>query len=111
MKKILLSLTLVTAFLSFSTKALADACGVTNLKAEITNRTSTTDCSVTSITFNLEFDMSSNNGQKAINLIVWQTKDYPSFSYSGTTFPTPAYLAQTNAFAILSLINKVPVST
>jgi hypothetical protein len=111
MKKILLSLTLIAAFLSFSTKALADACGVSNLVAQITGRTSDASCSVNSITFNLEFDATFNNGQKFVNLIIWQDKNYPNFPYTGTTFPTQADLTSTNAFGVISLKDGVSQTT
>ncbi len=94
MKKILLSFFLITGFLAVSKTAMADPCGVSNLYFKLNTLTNNAGGSCT-ITFDIGWDQTSNNGNKWSFAHLWLEPDYPGYTYGSR--PTGAQLTSSNA--------------
>ncbi len=98
MKRILLSFFLITGFLAVSKTAMADPCVVSNLYFKLNTLTNNAGGSCT-ITFDIGWDQTSNNGNKWSFAHLWLEPDYPSYTYGSR--PTGAQLTSSNAIGTI----------
>ncbi len=103
MKKILLSFFLITGFLAVSKTAMADPCGVSNLYFKLNTLTNNAGGSCT-ITFDIGWDQTSNNGNKWSFAHLWLEPDYPGFTYA----KRPSGAELTSSKQIISEITEIP---
>src|SRR5215831_12008777 len=113
MKKILLTL-VVLASLAFVSKLSAQNCTATQpVLSNISTASGPNGCT---ITFDLAFDFSANNGNKWKNIYVWTEADYnalPSNFYgsNNNTAPSSAALNNSNALATISINTQTSTTT